>query len=236
MEGAPPEARLAGLIATPGLPERALAELARAPTPAEVATHLVVLRHPDATRLLPLAKRAQPSLFDLEMALLHGFAGRAGRAARTGDRNLRAVVHRRLDALNVTTALIVAGAGTEVPPSSLFVDGGARLTPEVFVAACRATSRAMATTRLLTDLGHTPLDRALRAAAGDPVRFEREAFVLALAEQRRGARLDPLGSAPLTLFLLRLEAQSMDVRRLAWGVALGAPAGTLSQGLVTPWS
>jgi hypothetical protein len=54
--------------------------------------------------------------------------------------------------------------------------------------------------------------------------------------QRRAARLDPLGSAPFVLFLLRLQAQSTDLRRLAWGAALGAPADLLRSELVTSWS
>ena len=34
----------------------------------------------------------------------------------------------------------------------------------------------------------------------------------------------------------RLAAQSIDIRRLAWGLELGVPTAALRAALVTPWT
>jgi hypothetical protein len=47
------------------------------------------------------------------------------------------------------------------------------------------------------------------------------------------ARRDPLGSAPLLAFALALRAQTVDLQRVIWGVALGAPAALVARELVT---
>ena len=109
LQSAPADARLAGLLPTPRLPERALSALARQPTPAKVVAQLVLLGHPDADRLLPLAARTQPVLLDLERALVCSYAERSLRAARAGDRNLREVVRSRIDVCNMQMALALTG-------------------------------------------------------------------------------------------------------------------------------
>jgi hypothetical protein len=236
IEGAPTELRASGLLPTPLLPERAIVELAREPTPARVAAHLVLLRHPEANRLLAIASRAQPGLFDLELALSHGFAARVRASARAGDRNLRGLVAARLDALNAQSALAIVASPREIEPAVCFLDGGAELSRQAFVLACDAGSKLAATELLTRALGGSPLGPAVAAAAGDPARLERGVLASLLEWQRARARLEPLSSAPLLVFLLRLEAQSVDLRRLAWGAALQAPGSTLRAQLVTPWS
>jgi len=236
IEGAPAEVRLAAALPTRRLPERALRELALQPTAAKVALHLVVLRHPDASRLLPIATRTRPVLFDLDLALLRGFAQRVLRASRTGDRNLVAWGHGRIDMANIEMALSFAGEATELEPSACYLEGGKALARDAFVEAARAGSRAQAATMLARALRETPFADVLRAPEGDAVRLEGRALVRALADQQRQARIDPLGSAPTVEFLLRLEAQTRDLLRLAWGASLGVPASTLEADLVTPWS
>jgi hypothetical protein len=39
--------------------------------------------------------------------------------------------------------------------------------------------------------------------------------------------------APLLGYALRLRAEALDIRRLIWGISLGAPCETLLEGLVT---
>lgn len=236
LEGAPAEARLAGLLPTPRLPERALAELARQPSPAKVALHLVVLRHPYGDPLVTPSAAAHPVLLALEVALLRASANRLRAAARAGDRNLRAYGRARVDAANLEMALALAGSGAELDPAACFVEGGAALARAAYVAACRAATRAEAAARLARALAGSPLARVAAASAGDPARVDRDALAQAIAEQRRRARLDPLGSAPLLSFLLRLEAQSRDLRRIAWAASLGAPGAAVDPELVTPWS
>jgi vacuolar-type H+-ATPase subunit C/Vma6 len=236
LQAAPAEARLAGLLPSPRLPERALTTLARQPTPAKVAAQLVLLGYPGADRLLALATRTQPELFDLERALVRGFAERSLVAARSGDRNLRDVVRARIDVCNVQMALTFTAGPRDVEPGTLFTDGGASLSRSAFLTACAAASAADAGLQMERTLAGPPLRDLVRAAGGDPVRLESAAFEHALADQRREARRDPLGSAPLVFFLLRLQAQSADLQRLAWSACLRAPAELVRSRLVTPWS
>ena len=175
-------------------------------------------------------------LLDLERALVSGFAERSLAAARAGDCNLREFVRARIDVCNLEMALTFAPGPHDVQPGMLFTDGGAALSRAAFIDACVGRSVAETTARLEHALAATPLQSVLRAAAGAPARLEIRALGQALDAQRRAARLDPLGSAPLLLFLLRLQAQSADLRRLAWGAVLGAPAEMLRSELVMPWS
>ena len=237
LQGAPSDDRLAGLLPTPRLPEGALTTLARQPTPSRVVAQLVLLRHPDASSLSALtAASARPRLLDLERVLARGFAGRSLAAARAADRNLRGIVRARIDVGNVQMALAFAAGPHDVEAASLFTEGGAAVTRAAFIQACAATTAVEAGLRLERALQGKPLAALLRSAAGDPARVEVLALHHELVEQRRIARLEPLGSAPLVLFLLRLQAQSADLRRLAWGAALGAPADLVRAELVTPWS
>lgn len=227
---APADERLAGLIPTPTLPERVLAELARQPTAAAVAAHLFVLGHPDAARLLPLTAQAQPDLVALELALARGSAERATAAAARGDENLRAYVAQRLDVANVQTALLLAKE-KELEAARCFVEGGRDFPRAAFL---KVTGGEGALARLREALQGTPLGPLVADSALDAPRFERAAFSLALRQQRTHARLAPLSSAPALFFLLRLEGQARDLRRILWGAALGAPAVLLRPDLVTP--
>jgi vacuolar-type H+-ATPase subunit C/Vma6 len=236
LQAAPSEARLAGLLPTPRLPERALTGLARQPTPAKVAAQLVLLQYPGAERLLSLAAKTQPVIFDLERWMVGAFAERSLGAARRGDRNLRDVVGARIDVCNVQMALELTAGPRDAEAETLFTDGGAAVSRAAFLTACAATSAADATLGVERALAGAPLRGVVHAAGGDPVRLEAAALEHALAGQRREARLDPLGSAPLVLFLLRVQAQSTDLQRLAWSACLGAPADLVRSKLVTPWS
>lgn len=236
LQGAPAEARLAGLLPTPRLPERALAELARQASMKDVVLHLVVLRHPDATRLLPLVQKAQPEPFAVEVALLAGLAERAGEAARGGDAALLDFVRERVDVGNAQNALLLCGGPRDVEPDTCFVQGGRWLSARAFAAAARAPSRPAAIEQLKKAFAASPLSTLFAPGADDAARVERAALAGALERLGRAARTAPLGSAPLLRFLLGLEAQGRDVRTLAWGVVLGAPPALRRQDLVTPWS
>lgn len=236
LQGAPAEARLEGLLPTPTLPERVLTELARQPTPKEVVLHLVVLRHPDAERLLPLVSKAQPELFALEAALLRGWATRAALAAKQGDEVLRDWVAETVDVGNAQDALLLGTGPRDVDAGSCFVEGGRWLSKDAFLAVAHAPSRPGALEALRKAFDGTPLSDAFPVAADDPARVERHFLAFTLERLGRVARAQPLGSAPLLRFLLSLEAQGRDLRTLAWGVALGAPPALRRQDLVTPWS
>ena len=48
--------------------------------------------------------------------------------------------------------------------------------------------------------------------------------------QRRSARHDPLGAAPVLAYVLRLRAQVVALRGYLWGVALGVPPAAPRRG------
>lgn len=235
LQGAPAAARLAGLLPTPALPVAALTELARQASPAAVVAHLIALGYPDARRLLPLVARAQPELFAIEVALLRGLAARAGAAARLGDTVLRDFVHERIDIGNTQNALLLAGGPRDIGPNDAFVAGGRWLHHHAFVAATASASQQACLARLTATFARTPLARMLPVVADDITFPERALLTSTMARLAREARLQPLGTAPLLRVLLRIEAQSRDLRTLAWGVALGTPAAMRRQELVTPW-
>ncbi len=106
LQHAPAEARLAGLVPTPTLPERALRELANQATPAAVAALLTAWRNPYGSVLLAAASAAQPDLFTLELLVNRTFAARASRAAR-GTGLLADYVR---DAIDLENAVHGAGA------------------------------------------------------------------------------------------------------------------------------
>ena len=235
LQGAPADARLAGLLPTPALPVAALAQLARQASPAAVVAHLVVLRHPAAGCLLPLVARAQPELFPLEVALLRDVAERTSAAARSGDAILQEFVRERLDVGNTQNAMLLAGGPRDVDPRDAFVEGGRWLSRAAFVEAAGSASRPACLARLTTAFAESPLAPTL-PVAGDDVTFPERAFLATtMLRLARAARLQPLSTAPLLRVLLRLEAQSRDVRALAWGATLGTPPAMRRQELVTPW-
>ncbi|HSB53273.1 MAG TPA: V-type ATPase subunit, partial [Gemmatimonadales bacterium] len=87
VQHAPPELRLSGLMPTSILPERALEELSRQPTPAAVASLLLAWDHPLSSALLPHTGDPEPDLLHLEILLHRAFAERAHAAAKREGRH-----------------------------------------------------------------------------------------------------------------------------------------------------
>ncbi len=84
-EGAPSE-RLAGVVPTPALPERALEELARQPSTTRIVALLAAWGHPFGHALLPEGRASRPDLLRLEQAMNRAYAARALKAARRAPR------------------------------------------------------------------------------------------------------------------------------------------------------
>jgi vacuolar-type H+-ATPase subunit C/Vma6 len=232
-QGAPPERRLEGLVPTRALPRRALAELARQASPSAVVRQLVLLSHPDAPRLLPLVQRAQPDLLAVDQALLLGFAQRATQAAARSDETLREYLSDLIDIGNAQTALLITAGPRDVAAADSFVPGGRWLSRDAFVSAATALSQHDAMAILATSFAGSPLASLLPAAATNVAHIDRAFLSNALQRLERAARLAPLSSAPVLLVLLRIEAQSRDLRTLAWGAALGTPPPLRKQRLLT---
>jgi hypothetical protein len=191
----------------------------------------MVFRHPQVPRLFALAESAHPSLMAIERALLEGYADRATRAAAGGDEFLRQFVHHRIDVINAQTAVLMAGAPREFSASECFVEGGRWLARSDFVSASSTESQPAALAYLRTALVRTPLAALLGDAVGQ---IDRTFLAVTLKQLTRASRLAPLSSAPLIRVLLAIEAQSHDLRALAWAAFLDIPALLRRQQLVTP--
>ena len=233
-QGAPSAARFRGLISTPLLPQRVLTELARQASPAAVVGQLVIRGHPHAARLLPLVQETQPDLFALDVALLQGFAASASAAARTGDRTLQEFVREHIDVGNAQNALLFAGGPRDVEAAHCFVEGGRWLSRNKFESGAAAVSQQAALGTLRTALAKSPLASALPVVASDVAHLDRAFLSANLRGLTRATRVDPVSTAALLRVLLRIEAQSHDLRTLAWGAALGSPPALRKQQLVTP--
>ncbi len=233
-EGAPPSARLRGLLSTTTLPQAALARLARAASPAAVVRELESLSHPDVPRLRVLVTGSQTDLLAVDVALLVGLAERATRAAARADQQARDFVHALIDIGNAQIALLCAGGSGEVTPVGVFTRGGRWLTERTFVRAAAAPQRESALTVLASALARSPLASALPAVASDVAALDRTFLVEMLRHLARAARLEPLSTAPVLRVLLLVEAQGRDLRALAWGAEMRTPPTLRQQQLVTP--
>jgi vacuolar-type H+-ATPase subunit C/Vma6 len=203
--------------------------------PASVVAHLTLLAHPDAQRLRALIPSSQldVDLLGVDFALLTGFAERASRAAAT-DQTLRDYVGELIDLGNAQNALLTSAAPREADPANLFVAGGRWLSPEAYSAVAVARSPQQALTTLRAALASSPLRPSLPSVAQDVARLDRWHLASALSRLTLLARKEPLSTAPVLLVLLRIEAQSRDLRTLAWGASLGTPVVLRTQELVTP--
>lgn len=231
VEGADPAQRLAGTVPTPSLPERALEELARQPTPRAIAALLSAWHHPLGPPLVAAVGAGHADLFRLELALSRHFAARTLRLAGRGP--LLAYVREAIDVENALAALVLAERPADLTPKDAFLAGGDRVTIVAFEEAVQTGSAAGAAARLARAFGASPLAGPLAQRAGDAASTETPLLRARLAEQRRAARTDPLGPAPLLTFVLGLRAETADLRRIIWGLALGAPRARLAAELAT---
>lgn len=224
VQGASAEARIAGLIPTPSLPERALAELAGAHAPSAVVVLLAVWNHPFAAALREPAAATAPDLLRLEVALNREWARRAVAGARKGGAELRGFVSDAIDFENATTAIALAGASA-VRAGEQFLGGGRLLDLTTYMRAAlgaRAAARHLlagvfAGTRyedVFRVVGETRLDDALLTARVQTLRV--------------AARREPLGLASVLWYALELRAEAVALSRKAWGLALGGDPETMA--------
>ena len=221
--GAAAEARLAGLIPTPQLPERALAELARQPRVADVAALLVAWNHPLGSALLPAAAATEPDLLRLELEVDRWFAGRAHAAARHGGSAFRRYVEQSIDLDNARAALLLAASDSELPADSFFLPGGRHLSRTAFHDAAGAGSLAAAARHLAAPLAAHGIGELVLRHAGDIARLDEALLRARVRAHRQEARREPLGAAPVLAYALRLRSQVAALRRLVWGTELGVP-------------
>jgi vacuolar-type H+-ATPase subunit C/Vma6 len=221
VEGAAPAARVRGTIPTMSLPERALAVLAEQPTLGRMAALLEAWRHPEAKVLAAAAGPGQPDLLHLEVALTRSWAARATAATRSLDAPLRRHLGDVIDLENVLTVLGLAGALGELEPAELLVPGGRSLSMGTLERMARAGSSRDALEMARTANPLAWLERSLAGTTSSTTRERADVALLTMA--RAEARLLPLSSAPLIVYVLRLRQEMVDLQRLLWGLALGAP-------------
>jgi vacuolar-type H+-ATPase subunit C/Vma6 len=234
VQHATPEDRLAALIPTPTLPARALDTLARTATPAGVVAHLATWRHPFAPDLRLATSSAEPDLYHLEIQLARAAAERARRAALAShDAQLTAWVRATLDLENAVAAIALATEGTDVVPRELFLPGGARVDIVAFEEAITTHEPLACGRRLARALAGTPCGAILAHGGRATGSLEDELLRCRIAAMRRQVGVSPLGPLAVVYFALRLRAQVLDLERIVWTVALGAPGGELAANLTT---
>jgi len=221
VEGLPAEARLAGLIPTPRLPESGLDLLARQTGVADIAALLTRWRSPWA-EAFAAARGTEPDLLAIETGLGRLFARRTLAAASRSCRRLTEYARESVDLLNLRSAVLLAGRTDEVDPAALFLPGG-RLTRDDFLHTAAAPDGATLAERLGPRLGDTGLAEQLHRHAGEPTLLERGLAQWRLARWRAVARTEPLTAAPVIAYVLALQGEVTALLRLTWSIALGVP-------------
>jgi vacuolar-type H+-ATPase subunit C/Vma6 len=219
IQGAPSDTRLAGLVPTPTLPERALVELAEAPGPGAVVTLLAVWNHPFASALRGAATATVPDPLRFDNALNREWARRAIAGARRGGSDLRSLVSETIDIENAMTAVAVAGASTSLVGPQ-FLNGGRRVDLATYASAAHNT-RAAALRLFEEVFAGTGYESGFRPVT-DTALDDRllSAHVRTL---RAAARRTPLGPALVLWYAWELRAETIALSRTVWGIALEAP-------------
>lgn len=220
--GAPADKRLAGLIPTPRLPERLLAELARQSSAAHIASLLVTWGHPLGTPLLEATAGTEPDLAAVEKALLRGTVEALQARARRWGSGLRAWTREAIDLANARTAIGIAARDEEPQLERVLLAGGG-IPADAFGPAVASGSPAEAARRVAQLLPPGPLAAAFRDHASSLSLLDDALLAARIAAHRRVVRLDPLGPESVMLYALRLRAQVMLVRQAVWRLTLGIP-------------
>lgn len=221
----PAAERLAGLVPTPSLPERALRDLAAQHTPADIAARLSAWNHPFGSPLLPATRTPVPDLLRLDQLLNERYAVESVAAVRRAPRGhdtrreLVAYVSDIVDIENAMVALQFAGQQHGIAPQALFLPGGRSLPRTVFLST--ATSGGVAEARALLEqaFASTPFARVFALGVRS---MEDAVLSVRLRAALRDAIRFPLGAAPVIAFVLRVRAEVRDLCLIIWRLAAGA--------------
>lgn len=219
--GVDPALRTLGLIPTMALPARALDELALLNDVGAIGAALLALRHPFAGVVAEQARRERLDLFSFDQAVVRAWAARATRAARAGDRALRHYVERTVDLVNAWAARLLAEQRSDAEAEALFVEGGPMVRMDDLQFASESGSVESLRERLEPRVAGTPLAVALAPGTRAP---DEAALMALIAEYRRLSREEPLGLAPVLLYVMRLRAEHRALQRILWQLSLGVPA------------
>jgi len=231
-QGTASDVRMAGLVPTSALSERALQTLASQPTPADVVRMLVLWNHPFGAPLIDAVSSPNPSLFEIEIELARAFARRASARAHQGGKQLVEYVEQVIDVLNAWSALLHF---VERDPSIVdltFIEGGRWLTRDVLVALMSLDTLHDVENRLAWELRKSALASAFRGEAGDLAELESAVLRAQIQWQNRSVRVDPTGASPVIGFAIELRAEVLNLRSIIWGVALRAPSALIQAEMV----
>ena len=231
-QGTAAEARMAGLVPTTSLPERALLTLAAQPTPTDVIRMLALWNHPLGTPLVAAASGPHPSLFEIEVELQRAFARRASARAQLGGSQVVEYVEQLVDVMNTWSALLHF---VERDPSIVdmtFVEGGRWITRDVFHKLMLLETRPQVEKRLAWELRRSALAGAFREDIENLAQLENRMLRAQIDWQKRAVRVDPSGAAPIIGFAIELRAEVVNLRGIIWGVALQAPAALIQAEMV----
>jgi hypothetical protein len=232
VQGLSPTGRLRAATPTPALPRAALERLAAASSPADLAQWLLRLGHPVGRALqLALAAPLAPGLLGLELAITRTFAARARRAARRGGRVLRSFASWTIDLENVCTLLQAEAWRGDLEAEQAWLPGG-RALPLARFASLAAGDPAELPSAFESAFAGLPFGAMLGAPDLATAGLERRVLSSQIAWCRTLARLQPLGPAGVLLVVGRIRAEAHDIRALAWGIELGAPANEIAGSLV----
>ena len=231
-QGTATEVRMAGLIPTTSLPERALLTLAGQPTPTDVIRMLALWNHPLGVPLVAAASGPHPSLFEIEVELQRAFARRASARAHQGGSQLVEYVEQVVDVMNTWSALLHFVERDPAIVDMTFVEGGRWITRDVFHKLMALETRPQVEKRLGWELRKSALGNAFQGEIEDLAQFEGTMLRAQIDWQNRAVRVDPSGAAPIIGFAIELRAEVVNLRRIIWGVALKAPAALIQAEMV----
>ena len=221
-QGVPAELRLAGQLPTPDLSPRRLARLAGAADPLEFGKRLIALDWPDAPAIARATAATRPDLGAVERLLRARWHLRLGELARVADTELRREIEAAIDLENGCAAAALAGSAPAARGEG-FLAGGRELDRRRFGRAVATADPGAALALVAGAFLRPPIRDALREAATMPSRTEELVTAARHALALREARVHPLGGAPVLELVLALRLEGLAMRRLAWGLALGAP-------------
>lgn len=231
-QGTATEVRMAGLIPTTSLPERALLTLAGQPTPTDVIRMLALWNHPLGVSLVAAASGPHPSLFEIEVELQRAFARRASARAHQGGSQLVEYVEQVVDVMNTWSALLHFVERDPAIVDMTFVEGGRWITRDVFHKLMTLETRPQVEKRLAWELRKSALGNAFQSEIEDLAQLEGTMLRAQIDWQNRAVRVDPSGAAPIIGFAIELRAEVVNLRRIIWGVALEAPAALIQAEMV----
>lgn len=220
--------RLAGTLATPALPTRALAELASQPRVTDIASLLALWRHPYAAAVAAAGRADEPDLLHFELALARQFALRAHEQVTALEPRLLDDVRLAIDLENLSAALLLAPGESDIRPEAAFLPFGQELSLAAFETAIRSGSAANAVSALRKPLSGSALAQLLADQGSDREALETAGLSLRLQRARGTALRDPLSPAPTLAYGLAVLAEQMTLFRIIWTLALVGPPAEIA--------